>query len=290
MIIGKNLYQYGVSVVNVGSTAYKRYVNIFKRKDGKSFGMPIAVISDLDVRALEYYDDNSNDRKTPKYWLRDTLRPELENISTKVNYDAMAPVFESKSNFEEEIRLHKKEDFSPIIQTINRMKAIITDDKSTALNEDILAQIREERRTRLENVINTDEIKIFLPQAWTLEYEIAGSGLYRLLVTAIRAAKMETDQPKAEIDNDALNKLWKEVTDVYPDRHRPTKEETYKIFKPLNDGTVSKAITTQYLAGMLTGELAPVSDGTVKRDEVKVIVENDEKLKYLVEAIKYVTE
>lgn len=289
-LIGKNLYQYGVSVVNVGSTAYKRYVNIFKRKDGKSFGMPIAVISDLDVRALEYYDDNSNDRKTPKYWLRDTLRPELEKISTKVNYDAMAPVFESKSNFEEEIRLHKKEDFSPIIQTINRMKAIITDDKSTALNEDILAQIREERRTRLENVINTDEIKIFLPQAWTLEYEIAGSGLYRLLVTAIRAAKMETDQPKAEIDNDALNKLWKEVTDVYPDRHRPTKEETYKIFKPLNDGTVSKAITTQYLAGMLTGELAPVSDGTVKRDEVKVIVENDEKLKYLVEAIKYVTE
>ena len=29
-LIGKNLYQYGVSVVNVGSTAYKRYVNIFK--------------------------------------------------------------------------------------------------------------------------------------------------------------------------------------------------------------------------------------------------------------------
>ena len=41
---------------------------------------------------------------------------------------------------------------------------------------------------------------------------------------------METDQPKAEIDNDALNKLWKEVTDVYPDRHRLTKEETYNIF------------------------------------------------------------
>ena len=37
MWVGKNLYQYGVSVVNVGSTAYKRYVSIFKRKDGKSF-------------------------------------------------------------------------------------------------------------------------------------------------------------------------------------------------------------------------------------------------------------
>ena len=62
-LIGKNLYQYGVSVENVGSTAYKRYVNIFKRKDEKSFGMPIAVVSDLDVRALEYYDEKSKDRK-----------------------------------------------------------------------------------------------------------------------------------------------------------------------------------------------------------------------------------
>lgn len=53
----------------------------------------------------------------------------------------------------------------------------------------------------------------------------------------------------------------------------------------MNDGTVSKAITAQYLAGMLAGELAPVSDGTVNLDEVKFVVENDDKLKYLVEAI-----
>lgn len=289
-LIGKNLYQYGVSVVNVGNTAYKRYVNIFKRKDGKSFGMPIAVISDLDVRALEYYDDNSKDRTTPKYWLRDDLRRELEEFSTAVNYDAMSTVFGSISAFEEEVRLYKNANFRPVGETIDHMKSILTEDKRTVLNEDILARIREEKRKRLENVINVDKIKIFLPQAWTLEYEIAGSGLYRLLATAIKAAQMETNQPKAEIDDDALNKLWKEVTDVYPDRHRPTKEETYNIFKPLNDGIVSKAITAQYLAGMLAGELAPVGDGTVNLDEVKFVVENDDKLKYLIEAIKHVTE
>lgn len=289
-LIGKNLYQYGVSVVNVGSTAYKRYVNIFKRKDGKSFGMPIAVISDLDVRALEYYDDNSKDRKTPKYWLRDNLRPELEKISTEVDYDAMSTVFGSKSAFEEEVREHKNANFKPIGETIDRMKTILTEDKRVVLNRDILARIREEKRMRLENAINADKIKIFLPQAWTLEYEIAGSGLYRLLATAVKAAQMEKAQPKADIDNDTLNKLWKKVTEVYPDRHRPTKEERYKIFEPLNDGTVSKAITAQYLAGMLAGELAPVRDGTVSRDAVRSIVENDDKLNYLVEAIKHVTE
>ena len=287
-VIDKPLNKYGVSIVNVGSTAYKRYVNIFKRRHNKSFGMPIAVISDLDVRALEYYDDNSKDRKTPKYWLRDDLRSEFEKISTEVDYDAMSTVFGSISAFEEEVRLHKNEKFRPIGKTIDHMKAILTEDKREVLDEDILARIREEKRTRLENSINVDKIKIFLPQAWTLEYEIAGSGLYRLLATAIKAAQMEKDHPELEISNKILNQLWNDVTDDFPDKGIPTKEEAYKIFEPLNDGTVSKAITAQYLAGMLAGELAPVSDGTVSLDEVKSVIESDDKLKYLVEAIKHV--
>lgn len=288
-LIGKNLYQYGVSVVNVGSTAYMRYVNIFKRKDGKLFGMPIAVVSDLDVRALEYYDDNSTDRKTPNYWLRDTLRPELEKISTEVNYDAMSTAFGSISAFEEEIRLYKSKNFKSIGETIKSMKDILTADKREVLNEEILDRIREEKRKRLEKAINADTIQLFLPQAWTLEYEIAGSGLYRLLATAIKAAQKEKNQPETVISDEILNNLWKDVTNVYPDGHIPTKEETYQIFKPLNDGTVSKAITAQYLAGMLAGELAPVSDGTVNINEVKSVIESDDKLKYLVDAIKHVT-
>lgn len=289
-LIGKNLYRYGVSVVNVGSTAYKRYVNIFKRKDEKSFGMPIAVVSDLDVRALEYYDENSKDRKIPRCWLRDDLRSELEKISTEVDYDAMSTVFGSRSAFEEEVRVHMNANFKPIGETIDRMKAILTEDKRVTLNEDILARIREEKRTRLENAINADKIKIFLPQAWTLEYEIAGSSLYRLLATAIKAAQQEKAHPELEITDKILNQLWNDVTDEFPDGGIPTKEVGYKIFEPLNDGTVSKAITAQYLAGMLAGELAPVRDETVSRDAVRSIVENDDKLKYLVEAIKYVTE
>lgn len=288
-LIGKDLYQYGVSVVNVGSTAYKRYINIFKRKDGKSLGMPISVISDLDVRALEYYDENSKDRKKPRYWLKDDLRSELENISTEVDYDAMSTVFRSISAFEEEVRLHKNANFRPIGKTIDHMKAILKEDKRVVLDEGILARIREEKRMRLGNAINTDEIKIFLPQSWTLEYEIAGSNLYRLLATAIKAAQMEKEHPELEMSDKILNQLWNNVTDDFPDGGIPTKEEAYNIFKPLNDGTVSKAITAQYLAGMLAGELAPVSDETVNRDEVKSVIESDDKLKYLVDAIKHVT-
>lgn len=289
-LIGRNLYKYGVSVVNVGSTAYKRYVNIFKRKDGKSFGMPIAVVSDLDVRALEYYDDNCSNRKTPKYWLKETLRPELEKISQYVNYDDMANLFGSKSAFEKEVRLHIKENSNPITETLNRMKGVLTDGILNTLNEEMLAQIRKEKTEQLESEINADGIKIFLPKAWTLEYEFAGSGLYRLLETAIRAAKKEAANQEQEITDEVLKNLWNEVINDYPEENTPTKEVVYKIFEPLNEGTVSKAITAQYLAGMLAGELAPVRDETVSRDTVRSIVENDYKLKYLVEAIKYVTE
>ena len=87
-----------------------------------------------------------------------------------------------------------------------------------------------------------------------------------------------------------MNQLWNDVTEEFPDGGIPTKEVVYKIFEPLNDGTVSKAITAQYLAGMLAGELAPVRDETVRRDEVMSIFENVDKLKYIVQAFKYVTE
>lgn len=289
-LIERPLHKDGVSVVNVGSTAYKRYVNIFKRKDEKVFGMPIAIVSDLDVRALEYYDDGSDDRKTPKCWLKETVRAKLEEITQEVDYDAMESVFGSRAAFEREVRLHKTEDFYPISDTIERMKAILTEENKTVLDEDVLSRIRVEKSKRLENAINTDKIKIYLPKSWTLEYEIAESGLYRLLATAIKVAQKEENDPDKEITDEVIMNLWNEVVAEYPNGHILTKAEAYKIFAPLNEGMVSKAVTAQYLAGMLSGVLPPVNNGTVNKDDVKRIVESDEKLKYLVDAIKFVTQ
>ncbi len=289
-LIGLPLTKYGVSVVNVGSTAYKRYVSIFKRRNHKSFELPIAVISDLDVRALEYYDDSSNNRKTPKYWLKESLQPELESISREVNYDAMATVWKSVSAFERDIKLHKKVGFQPVMENIKRMKDLFTDERMTALNENILLQIREERRRILENATNKDKIKIFLPNSWTLEYEIAGSGLFRLLATAIKAAQKEESDPEQEVTDEIIMQLWDDVTKEYSDGYIPSKEDAYKIFEPLNDGDVSKAITAQYLAGMILGELPPIYNGAVDLDNVRDIVQSDNSLQYLVDAIKHVTQ
>ena len=289
-IIGKSLLQAGVSIVNVGSTAYKRYVSIFKRKDGKTFDMPISVVSDLDERALEYYDEGSKDRKLPKYWKKESVRADLEAITRDVDYDAMETVFSSKAAFEREIRRCKKAGFNPTATTLNRMKAVLTEEKMTVLNEDVLVRVRTEKTKRLEELINTDKIKIYLPKAWTLEYEIAGSGLYRMLATAIRVAQKEESEPELEIKNEVIATLWNEVKTEYPDGHIQTKEEIYRLFEPLNEGKVSKAITAQYLAGMIMGDIPPVSNGEISKDNIKHIVETDENLEYLRKAIAHVTQ
>lgn len=67
-LIDRPLHKYGISIVNVGSTAFKRYAKIFLRKDKSDIGIPVSIISDLDVRSLEYYLDekipNELDEKT----------------------------------------------------------------------------------------------------------------------------------------------------------------------------------------------------------------------------------
>ena len=47
--LGYNLTNKEISIVNVGSTAYLRYANIFIRTDGKILNMPISIVTDLDV-------------------------------------------------------------------------------------------------------------------------------------------------------------------------------------------------------------------------------------------------
>lgn len=52
-IPGYPLEKYGISIVNVGSTAFLRYSGIMVRKDGADIGIPVSVITDCDVRPYD---------------------------------------------------------------------------------------------------------------------------------------------------------------------------------------------------------------------------------------------
>lgn len=52
-ILGFPLEKYGVSIVNVGSTAFLRYSGIMVRNDGSVIGIPVSVITDCDVQPYD---------------------------------------------------------------------------------------------------------------------------------------------------------------------------------------------------------------------------------------------
>lgn len=49
-IIERPLHEYGVSIINVGSKALLRYAKIFKRSDKRIMHIPVACITDLDIK------------------------------------------------------------------------------------------------------------------------------------------------------------------------------------------------------------------------------------------------
>ena len=60
--LGLDLSQYGVSIVNVGSTAFLRYANIFLRKDDTKLNLDVSLITDVDVKP-HLYDDPQQTKK-----------------------------------------------------------------------------------------------------------------------------------------------------------------------------------------------------------------------------------
>jgi len=52
--IGINLTEKGISIVNIGSTAFLRYAKIFMRNNEPNMKMPVAIVTDLDLKPKEY--------------------------------------------------------------------------------------------------------------------------------------------------------------------------------------------------------------------------------------------
>lgn len=268
-LINRDLHHYGVSIVNVGSTAYKRYVRIFKRKSGNPFGMKIAIISDLDVRSMEYYVDKHEKIKDIYHVTEDIRSKLISDHNEDVDWKRLPVLFLSESEMEDFLKANKKRTRFPK-GTKTTIINILKGGLSQLTIEDI-ETMRKNKRQSLENEYS-DEIKIFLPQCWTLEYELARSSVAKKLALAIELANAE--KSNKDLTQEEIDSLKNDLYAKYD--HRLSPVEAYEIFKPLNDNKVSKAITAHHLA-----ELIDSND--------KKAFEEDDFLKYIVKAIKYVT-
>lgn len=271
-IIGKDLHEFGVSIVNVGSTAYRRYVNIFQRKDGKRFNVPISIITDLDVRSIEYYEDPDNKGKKEVFRVTDEAKIELNRYNVNVKWENLPVFFNTKTEINEYIDSNKEKGIS---KKAREDIHVILDKYKENITEEDIEKVRELKQQNLRGQYH-DEIQLYTPQKWTLEYDIAFSKLRNLIAIAIKLAEIEGKGKN--VDTEKIKEVKVQIESLKYEENNPT--DAYDIFKPLNDGKVSKAITAQYLAFILEK-----SD----HDKIKKILMEDPYLSYLVDAINHVT-
>jgi putative ATP-dependent endonuclease of OLD family len=285
-IIERPLHKYGVSIVSVGSTAFKRYANIFVRKEEPKFRVNISIISDLDIRSIEYYDTDEVPTITP---IEQSFINKLEAITEDVNYNNLPEFFKTKTEFEDFLKNNKTIPRFPNqpsgqLSIKEQLLQIFDSEPQKALNEALLASLRKAKKDRIESQWNDKlPVKIHLPEQWTLEYEIASGKLYKYLYQAIELAKIEKSNPYFSVSDDDFNTIKDSTNELYNVDNLTDKQQIYDVFKPVCGGIVSKAIVAQYLAQILTREQEAGVD-------VSSMILSDMHLKYIVDAIYYVTE
>lgn len=216
--IGKNLSDYGVSIVNVGSVAFLRYSKIFLRQLEPHFTIPVAVITDVDVKPFEskvQFDNGSGGK-------RDKTAAEVET---------------------------------------ERVSLIST--KNTKYDE--------------------EKVKSFIAPYWTLEYTIALSCLSKLFYQAVYICKKTKSRDYVYSMSDKTTYIT-ESNIEYDGWNSSGKTEEEIAFIIYNDTMIkesnplSKAVIAQIFGQILN-----------ETDLSTYNIETDDKLKYLVDAINYVT-
>lgn len=145
-----------------------------------------------------------------------------------------------------------------------------------------------DRKQEIEQKAQGQCVQSFVSDEWTLEYDLACSGLAEEVYIAAYLAKKEkviTDDALKEMITDAQTEYQQILTDADGEVFNGCSKEEYiasNVYAKFTTGTkASKPITAQYLAELLEKKY---ENGELTNDSLQ------QKLpKYLVNAIKYVT-
>ncbi|MBB1365291.1 AAA family ATPase [Pseudoalteromonas sp. SR44-5] len=277
-LIGKPLHKYGVSIVNVGSTAFLRYSKIFQRKNLHEqnlpeLDLPVSVITDLDIPAIEYFDSEQKDK--PEYYQI------KENVLTDTNESShcLESIHNNIYTTLDDLKAAVK---SAIGQT-TMPKGLNTQIANWKIKLDAnnIQDIRAAKSQTLKRKFDSQNIKVFTNKNWTLEYDLACSEELRdNFALAVQIAK------KIKSSESYFNELFYEngkfqiPNEIYiEDVQAKTSEDiAYHIFKPFVDSaSPSKAVTAQIFSEILE----------LKKDNLVDILKHDSYLKYIIDAIDY---
>ena len=159
---GFNLTEKGVSIVNVASTAFLRYAKIFQRSKGQEMNIPVAIITDLDVK-LEDEDiiekgKSKKDLKTEKK----TLKYNGQFVKTFVSPHWTLEYCLSKSSslglqFQEIVQgIHTKTDWSDFGKSLTE-KLDNKGLKKTKIAYQLAKLLEEDSKKEISSIIISDD-------------------------------------------------------------------------------------------------------------------------------------
>ena len=269
-LIGYPLHEYGISIVNIGNTAFERYIKLFSRNGEDRIVLPISIVTDVDIRPLEYYNDKC---KSEKVYV----------IENQQEFQQIVDELKLESNLSDENRPYGKI-FSTIKKLIYGFDFKSVSDEEQLENK-VVKDLTEEYFKRLTTMKSDGIIKkykacnanskTFVAPEWTLEYSLAKSPLVQLLWKSIHETRYTSPNSPANIAKfHAINNQIITSDEV-------TSQLAYKIFKPLNDRDVSKAIVAQKLAV----EIEKLENEEKETLRTKIL--SNYYTRYLVNAIKH---
>jgi putative ATP-dependent endonuclease of OLD family len=140
-----------------------------------------------------------------------------------------------------------------------------------------------DRRTEKEEKYNGQDVTTFISPDWTLEYDIALSGLKKEFYTAVMRAEKIQNSDIYGLTPDKITEVDKKAEadfTAWASMHKTDQEIAKEIYEGyMLDKKISKSIVAQCFTALLK-----------ECEGIKERIEVDKKLKYLVDAIKYVTE
>lgn len=205
----------------------------------------------------------------------------------------------------------KDEEVVPIsvsVVTDCDVKPVISDDGKvvdvlSSKSELAIGKIKEKHEI-------AENIKAFVASLWTLEYTLANSCLFEYVQKAILYAKRVQNSDKCPIAEDKVKEIEEEIANQnkqWNENGATLEQKAFEICKPVlgEKATVSKAIAAQCLAVLLQRQTLIVPEGTDSSTDLfnldmvqwrenkeakaslKNEIENDERLSYIVNAIKH---
>ena len=260
-IIERPLDKYGVSIVNVSSTAFNSYSKIFLRKnEDEIIDIPIAIITDLDIK------DNS---ETKVIKLTEERIREIED-----NFEYGKGTFINlKDNYYLNVDDLKKD-----IRKIKNLKKLPNGlgerVEKFSMEEIVIEEYRDLIRKRKTEDYENGKIKVFINLCQTLEYDLAIGELAYYLYNAILLSKNEEEISKEKFEEEFESKSEKEkVKEIFKDNFYTNYDENKK-------SKLSKAEVALNLSHLLKENI----------EETRKILLRDRYCGYIIKAIEYVTE